>query len=172
MTDLNAAALRALAFGLIQDRIAAADKTNRQELLAGMEVTDRKAVRLPLNGQPVTVGSVTHAKGSVTASVSDEAALLEWVQANHPDAVRVETVVTVAPWLRDELLATAKRDGVAHDHNGETVPGITVRETASKVMVVRDKSLEAQAALIAAIFADGVEGVRSLLAIEPPEVTE
>jgi hypothetical protein len=166
VTDIEAAARRAIAFGLIQDRIKTADTMNRQDLQQGMVVTDRKAVVLPLQGVPTVVGSVTLAKGAVYASVTDEAALLEWAETNRPDAVTVVTTKVLAPWLRDELLAVAKRDGDAVDANGELIPGITVREGSPTVKVIRDKSDGAQAAVLSALFADGAAGLRAMLALE------
>lgn len=174
MTDIDVTALRLLAFGLLQDRIKAADAAARLDARQAMVVTQRQPVALPVDEGQRLIGSVTLASGSTYAAVSNEAALLEWVRANHPDAIRTVITETIAPWLRDEILSLAKKRGVAVDERGEVIPGVTVREGDPTVKVVRDKSPEAQAMLVEALFQNNAAGLRSLLAIEPAttEATE
>lgn len=169
MSDADAGALLAIAYGFLQDRLAAGDRDTRNQLLQLLEVEDRKAVRLTLDGVKVKVGAVTHAKGSVSVRV-DDVALLQWAKANRPDDVETVTVETerLKPWLRDELVSLAKKDE-AVDSNGEPIPGLELVVGASKIVVNRDKSPEAQAALIGELFANGGLGMRRVLALEPPE---
>jgi hypothetical protein len=168
-TDTGVLALRAVAFGLLQDRLKEAATVNNTDLKHAMVEGDRKTVRVPMGGQSVKVGSVTFTEGSggtPVASVSDADALTKWVESNRPDAI-VKTI-SVAAWFVAELLTAAERKGDAVDEHGELIPGITVRisgGSTAHIQVTREKTDEAVAALIGAIFADGVAGVRSLLAL-------
>jgi hypothetical protein len=167
--DSEAMALLSIAYGFLQDRLAAGDRDTRNQLLRLLEVEDRKAVRLTLDGQKVKVGSVTHAKGSRSARITDEEALIAWAMVHQPDAVEEATVTRLAPWFTAQLLLLAKEHGVVTTPDGEPMPGVTVKEGDSKIVVNRDKSEEAQAALIGELFANNGLGMRRVLALEPAE---
>jgi len=134
-----------------------ANKHLKSKAEQDMVVTERRPVELPLHGRPVRVASVTYVKGSDPrdrAVVTDPALFLQWVAANHPEAIRQ----TVAEWF------TA---WVAVDGDGEEIPGVTVERVDGSqpyVKVIHEKSPEAKAALFDALFADGAAGLRSLLA--------
>jgi flavin-dependent dehydrogenase len=146
--------------------------TAAKEAVKGdMEITDRKSVTLPLDGQKVKVATVAYRNGSAPqwkASVVDRAAFMAWVRQEHPEAI----VETVAEWLVAEVLKNAQRDHVAADSNGEVIPGVEVEMSTGgnpTIAVEQEKTPEAKAALMAAIFTDGAAGLRSLVAaIEPP----
>ncbi len=62
--------------------------------------------------------------GRLTAYVSDEPALLDWVKRRHP----TEVIETVRDAYERSLLDSAREYGEAVDRTtGEVVPGITVR---------------------------------------------
>lgn len=162
--NTQALALRAVAFSLLKDRIAAGEGLTKQDLAELMTVTDRKAVAVEFDGRVVKVGTVSFAEGKraeFKARVEDPGAFAEWAKAENPDAVQL--VPVVMPWFEQESLARAVY--------GEVIPGVEVVETEAGrpyISVRRDKSEDAQAALMSALFADNAVAARALLAIEPP----
>lgn len=160
--------LRQIGIAFLLDQLGNADDLNRYDLKSGMTVGSRIVAELPLAGQPVPVGTVSYRKGASggrVAKVTDEAALLAHVKATRSDGV----VESVAPWLVKELQTAALK-------TGEAIPGIELDTTSGskptiEVKLERD-SVEARAAILSAIFADGTQGLRSLLALEPPASTE
>ncbi len=175
MSDAKTAALRALAYGLMQDRLKAGDDLNRADLKREMTVGATEPVWGDLNGQPIELGSVQHkrgTKGGTEASVTNQDAFKAWVKTHYPDNIttRTVTVSEVSPWLVALLLKEAADNGEAVDINGEAIPGVTVTEKVAgkpTLAVTRVKTIKAQAALIDLVFAQGIEGFRSLLAVEP-----
>jgi len=160
--------LRQIGIAFLLEQLGNADDLNRYDLKTGMTVGSRIVAELPLAGQPVPVGTVSYRKGSSgsdVARVVDEAALLAHVKATRPDGV----VESVAPWLVRELQAAALK-------SGEVIPGIELGTTNGSKPTIEVKlekdSVEARAAILSAIFADGTQGLRSLLALEPPASTE
>lgn len=173
MTNEATALVRAAAYDLIVKGFKEAEIGNKADLARQLVVGDRRGVSVPLDGQAVKVATVTYVNGSKEApeaTVIGEQQFLQWVMTNRPDAV----VHSVAPWYRAEVLARAKAAGVAVTDHGEAIPGIEVgTKPAGKpyLKVEREKSPEAQAALLGAIFENNAAGLRSLLAINPPTET-
>ena len=164
MTDLHALTLQALGIRVIRDRVAEADERNRQALREAMQVGDRKTAQLPRGFTPDTldyipVGAVTYAKGITSARVVDPGALLHWVKQNRPG----EIVESVRGSYLSAVLTAAKRAGLAVDEHGEVIPGIEIFQGDPIVKVVPEKSPEADAAMVAALFTDSARVVRSLL---------
>lgn len=164
MTDQSVEALRLTAYDLLASRVADGVAESKRNLADSMAVTDRKAVVVPVDGEQVKVATVSYVSGragDVKARIEDLDAFIEWARQDNPDAVRM--VPVVLPWFEQEALHRAQV--------GEVIPGIEMVETdpgKPYIRIQRDKSPEATAALVDAIFQEGVDGVRSLLAIEPP----
>lgn len=169
MTDEETALVRAAGFDLILSGFKDAEAANKAELRSRLVVGDRRGVVLPLDGEPVRVATVTYVNGSKEApeaAIADEAAFLQWVFTNRPEAIHR----SVAPWFTAEVLARAKAAGVAVTEDGEAIPGVTVgTKPAGRpyLKVERDKTPAARAALLGAIFENNAAGLRALLAIEP-----
>lgn len=164
MTDEETALVRAAGFDLLLSGFKDAQLANKAELARRMPVGDRRGVVLLIDGNPVRVATVTHVNGSgprVRAVMRDPDAFAEWARQENPHAV--ETVAVVSPWFEQEAIARAVR-------TGEAIPGVDLVEaegTQPYVKVARDKTPEARAALLGAIFENNAAGLRALLAIEP-----
>lgn len=163
MTDLHTLTLRALGIRIIRDRIAEADETNRRAIREVMAVGDRKTASLPGGfagtDDPLVVGAVTYAKGFTTARVTDPGALLHWVKQNRPG----EIVESVRGSYLSAILTAAKKNGVAADEHGEVIPGIEIFAGEPVVKVVPEKTPEADQAVVAALFTDKAQVLRSLI---------
>lgn len=110
------AVLRAL-----KDRVRDVEQEISTEFLSALDIGDVKAASLD---DGTLLGKITKAHGKRTPTVTDEAALIEWVRRTHPS----EIVETVRPAYRSRLLASAGRHGDAVDETtGEIVPGIELR---------------------------------------------
>jgi len=161
MTDLSIEALRLAAYDLLAGRVADGTALAKHALAEGMTVTDRKAVVVPVDGESVkvaTVSCVEGRRGKNEAVIDDPAAFTEWAEQNHPEAVY--TAKHVKEWLIGEALHRAER--------GELIPGVEVIEHdpgRPYIRIQRDKTTEGEAALVDAIFQQGLAGVRSLLAL-------
>lgn len=114
-------AIRLAVLRALKDRIKQADNDTLATFADDMDSGDSKAATLD-DGTPL--GKVYKSKGKTTPTVTDEAALLAWVRANHPDEIEE----TIRPAYRTALLETAKRYGEPVDEtSGEIVPGIELR---------------------------------------------
>lgn len=175
MTDRKAAVLKALAYGMLQDRIKAGDDQNRVDLRREMPIGATEPAWGTLNGQDIELGAVQHKRGTkaeTVASITDEDAFLEWAKTAHPEAVITETVTrtTISGWLPAEVVKNAVANGAAVDADGVAIPGVTVSEKPAgnpTIAVTRIKTDEAKAALIELVMSQGLDGFRSLLALEP-----
>jgi hypothetical protein len=167
MTDLTAAALRLAAFDLLEARVKDGKAAVKHALTEGMVVGDRKGVAVPVPGQEASakVATITYAEGRSggrEAVVDHYPTFAEWAIRNAPEGA-VEMEPRVADWFVAEALHRASR--------GEVIPGIEITETDAGrpyISIRRDKTPEAEALLVDAIFRDGATGLRSLLAIEAP----
>lgn len=101
---------------LVKDGRDAAGATLRAEAEPG----ERISAKLP---DGTVLGSVTLAKGRVSAKVVDERALFAWIEANRPDEI-----VHHQPTIRDSylrhLLDQVKTTGAATTADGEVIPGL------------------------------------------------
>lgn len=120
MTDTRGIAVKLVAAKVLTDRLQAYTADLKEQMAAMLDEGDRKTAAL---GNGTKCGTVTYTKGRVTARVVDDAALLAWVQANHPD----EVVSQVRPSFLTALLDDAKKAGAAVSREtGELVPGVEV----------------------------------------------
>lgn len=165
--DASTLALRLAVFDLMKDRVTAGITDTKALAERTMAVGDRKVVRVPTpHGQEAKVATVTYVErsgGGVLASFTDDQQFTDWARREHPEGVR--DVPVVADWV----VAEARQRALA----GEAIPGIELFEVGPGtpyVRVQRDKSPEAQAALMDFLFSspDAIANMRSLLAIEPP----
>jgi len=82
---------------------------------------DSKAATLP---DGVRLGKITKTRGRVTPTVTDEAALLRWVQTNYPSEIQP----TVRPAFLARIFDSLKTHGAPVDvRTGEVIPGIEAR---------------------------------------------
>lgn len=95
------------------------------------------------------IADVTLKKGAVSPRVVDEAALVEWLEANHPTEVETVTVTRPRAAFVSVLLERAKKDGIAVTADGEVIPGIDVTVGDPAIVVVPRQ--EAGPAIIAAL---------------------
>ena len=157
MSDQEVLALRALSLRLLADRLKLADSVNRAQITDGFNVKDRKVAWLPLDGVPVEIGHVRRDPGSTTATVTDMGALIDWCEQNAPTEVEEYApapVTRVRPAYLSALLDAAKKTGAAVTGDGEVIPGIDVTVGDPRTVVKPAGTLEAEAALMAAIVAD------------------
>lgn len=122
-------ALRATVLKALKDAIGDEYDTSRDVLHRALtdlsETTGAKSVTVTLDG--ADIATVTLGGGSPRASVTNDAALLEWVAERHP--AEVETLRRVRPAFLTRLLAEATRAGVPYDATGEELPGVAVRSS-------------------------------------------
>ena len=117
-------ARRAIAATLITGLVKSEGDHYKAELLAAFNESGAERVRVT-DVDGTDLGSVSKSKGRISARVTDEAALLEWVKVNHPEHILRQVNAT----YRDQLLAVAKTGGDPIDpETGELVPGIEIFE--------------------------------------------
>jgi hypothetical protein len=122
--------------------------------------------RLPVLIGDQHIGWVSMPKASVKAEVTDERALLAFVQEQCP--TEIETVQRIRPAFLEALKASVKEHG-GWLVRGEvvTVPGVTVR---TGDLTPRTEPAKEAFAVVAAALKDGVlDEARGLLAIEGGE---
>lgn len=158
MTDTHILALRALALRLLAERVREADSANRAAAVAEMAVTERKPVELPdpttLSGKRL-VGSLSIARGAVSAVLTDEQAFTAWMRANYPDEVVTVTRDQVRPGTQAAFLAHCKTaEAPVDSRTGEVIPGVEIRTGSPTPRVVPEKDDAAVALLIDAIRSD------------------
>lgn len=157
MSDPDVLALRALSLRLLADRVKQADTTNRAQIEDWFAVKDRKVAWLPLDGQKVEIGHVRRDPGSVSAVVVNMGELIDWCEQNAPTEVEEYApapVTRVRPAYLSALLDAAKKQGAAVSPDGEVIPGIRVTTGDPRTVVKPAGTVEAEAALMAAIAAD------------------
>lgn len=109
---------RQLFIRAVLDDVKAADADTRRRLEPLLAADEGVAGELP---DGTRIGTVKRSKERRTAVVTDEAALLAWVEKHRPD----EVMRSVNPAFVAALKATCKRLGEAVDvTTGEIVPGI------------------------------------------------
>ncbi len=122
MTELDQATVKAAVLKILNDRIAAAFKTAKDEVAAILGPEGRK--NAVFDSMKLASVSVTKS-GRVT--VSNEALLTQWVVDNYP--TEVEEVLRVRPAFLDMIKKASEEAGEPCSHNGELdVPGISVGE--------------------------------------------
>lgn len=105
-------ALRLAVLKVLADRVKTGERVVRADVADQWVPGTRIPAVLPGNR---TVGTVTLTEGREQAKVTDPAAFLEWVRANHPD----EIVESVRSSFEKQLLERVRKDG-------ELVPGVSV----------------------------------------------
>ena len=130
--SLRNLALQAAVLKVLGDEIAARlalVKAAAQEAFEEAESTQAPAL-LP-DGTKVATVSLAGGDG-ISASVTDDAAFLGWVTANHPG----ETELVVRDGYRKKVLDAAKKAGHAIDPvTGEKIPGVEIRDSRPYVSV-------------------------------------
>jgi hypothetical protein len=141
-------AVRAVALKLLGDRVSAASARVKADLAAELTVGDRKTAALT---DGTAVGSVTYAKGRVTARVVNPNALADWVADNFPDEVQPQ----VRPAFLTAILDASKRAGQPMTPDGTLdVPGVVVGASEPYLTVRPDPA--ATDALVEAVRANGL----------------
>lgn len=160
----------ALTFALLKvlsTRLGKAKKNADAEIRDGWQVKDRNSAVLP--GSNIKIGSVTLAKGKLTADIVDQDKFLEWVLATHPDAVEQVTVTRVNADFAARMVAFARATGSTADPaTGEEVPGLRVQEGDPYAMTVLEDDAAEQVTkawqngelteLIASLVQPAIEG--------------
>jgi hypothetical protein len=130
--SLGNLALQAAVLKVLGDEIAARlqlVKAAAEEAFRDAESSQAPAL-LP-DGTKVATVSLAGGDG-ISASVTDDAAFLAWVLANHPG----ETETVVRDGYRKKVLDAAKKTGHALDPvTGEKIPGIGIRDSRPYVSV-------------------------------------
>lgn len=129
--ELRRAALQAAVWAVVETRAKELKDEARGELAAGLLPGDTIAGKW--DGR--TVAKATMARGRARLVVTDEAALVEWLTANHP----TELVVTINPAYLGALEERAKTLGFPVDSHGEAVPGVALVEGDPYVSVRKEK---------------------------------
>jgi hypothetical protein len=130
----NELAVAIMAGKLIADELkGTAERAEIAKLMAD-EDDKQKVVR---DADGVELGKATLCGGKEKAKVTDELALLKWVQANRPDQIRS----IVEPAYVKAVLKQADKDGAAVDEaTGEVIPGIELVVTGSYVTVTPNET--------------------------------
>lgn len=118
MSDMRDTAARAVVYQIIEQAAKARKDEARAELSA-LEPGDTLAAKW--DGQ--LLGKATMTAGRTRLVVTDEAALLEWLQKNHP----TEIVISPNPVFMRVLEQRARDAGAPIDGMGELVPGVELQ---------------------------------------------
>lgn len=102
-------ATRLLALRVLKDWIAAEDRRLREEMCAELVVGERYSGLLDPADRESLLGFVQLTKARETAAVTDQAALLAWVEEHCPG--EVITTRSVRPAFVTALLGSVKADG-------------------------------------------------------------
>lgn len=146
---------------IITKKITTGNKENKATVEEEMLPGDRKAVAFGEGGEAVVIAAVTRTKPRESWKVTDEAALTQWVQQNHPD--KVQMVPVPKEWFVKSLLEQAAANDFAVTDEGEEIPGIEKVTGTSYASVKPEKdALE----LIRGLVASGTLDMGELLAIE------
>lgn len=159
----------ALTFALLKvlsTRIGKAKKNADAEIRDGWQVKDRNAAVLP---DGTKIGSVTLAKGKLTADLVDADKFLEWVLTYHPDEVEQVTVTRVNADFTARMISYARQTGSNVDPaTGEEIPGLRVQEGDPYAMTILADDAAEQVAkawqngqlteLIASLVQPAIEG--------------
>lgn len=151
--DLRDAAARAVVFQVIE-QAAKARKDDAKAELAQLEPGDTVAGKW--DGQ--ILGKATKTSGRTKLVVTDEAALLEWLQKNHP----TEIVVSPNPAYLKALEATARDVGAVIDKLGDVVPGVELTHGDPYISVRKEKDAQF---LVSQLLSNGriaLEGIKAL----------
>lgn len=109
---------RAVVARIIADEVKTTVDTLRGEIEPTMRPRETVTAELP---DGTEIGTVGRAKATERPTVTDPAALLEWVRTHRPD----EIVESVNPAYVKHLESTARKHGHAVDEStGEIVPGV------------------------------------------------
>lgn len=160
----------ALTFALLKvlsTRLGKAKKAADAEIRDGWQVKDRNSAVLP--GTEIKIGSVTLAKGKLTADLVDADKFLEWVLTYHPDQVEQETVTRVNADFTARMISYARQTGSNVDPaTGEEIPGLRVQEGDPYAMTILEDDAAEKVAkawqsgelteLIASLVQPAIEG--------------
>lgn len=120
MSDVRGLAVQAMALRVLADKVRERSDAVKAELAAGLDVGDRKTATLD---DGTIVGSVSYARGRISARVTDPSALADWVADTYPD----EVVPQVRPAFLAAILDASKRAGQPMTPDGNLdVPGVVV----------------------------------------------
>lgn len=130
-------AAHAAIWGLIETE-AKARKNEAREWLSRHMGDDVAAVKAVANG--VTIGKASWVEGKTAFTVFDDSAFLQYVGAKHP----TELVTTVNSAFQEALFSNLKTVGDSViDKDGEPVPGVRLRQSASFVSVTKTPAARA-----------------------------
>lgn len=117
--DVRSLSVQAVALKVLEDRVKAERQRVNDQLAKLLDPSDRKSATLPSG---TAVGVVSFAKGRASAAITDEAALMAWLEANgYTDAI----VPSLSGRYRELLLNLARKCGFPVGPGAEAdVPGI------------------------------------------------
>jgi hypothetical protein len=132
-------ALRLLLLSSLEGAVAQSIKRTRELLTARLTIGDLK--RPEINGMPA--GSVTYAHGSRSVTVTDPAALAEWVLDHY--ASEVELITTVREAFLARIIEATKAAGEPCGPGGELgLPGLSVRDGMPRISARPDRAHAAE----------------------------
>lgn len=134
---------RQVALKMLADAVKQEQDATRAHLEPMLAPRESVVGQLP-DGTPI--GTVARTKPSKRGEVTDEAALIAWVEANRPDEI-VKSVreSTLKAW-KDQ----ARNEGFAHTPDGEIIPGIECTEGSAAYRPTPDN--EQRFAVLSALF--------------------
>jgi hypothetical protein len=153
--EMRDAAARAVVFQVIE-QAAKARKDDAKAELSQLEPGDTVAGKW--DGQ--TLGKATKTAGRTKLVVTDEAALLAWLQKHHP----TEIVVSPNQAYLKALESTARNVGAVIDSLGEIVPGVELTHGDPYISVRKEPDapfLVAQLLSNGRIALDGIKAIES-----------
>lgn len=132
-------AARLLLLASLEGAVAQSIKRTKQLLSARMTLGDLKRPRI----SDVAAGTVSYANGPSSVTVTDPAALAEWVEEHY--ATEIELVLTVRPAFLERILEASKAAGAPAGPGGELdLPGVSVRDGMPRIVARPDKAHAAE----------------------------
>lgn len=119
----NELALAEVVLKVMTERLKQAKNVADAELRSTALPGDRTSAVLP---DGTIAGTLSQAKGRVTARVTDRDEFTAWVAETYPGEVETVTTTAVRPAFEKAVLDTCKRQGHPVDANGYEVAGVEV----------------------------------------------
>jgi hypothetical protein len=135
------------------------------EAIAKADLAMRPGERLAADVNGLHLGFVTMVKGSKSAKVINQTALLAYVKSHHP--TEVETLEQIRPAFVKKLLDDAAKKGALVDADGVVIDGlidIVYGAPYPKSTLADDADIT-----VAALLAKGALGVNGLKELEAPK---
>lgn len=110
-------AAKAVWVKILKEWVAALEKEVQPSVRAGLEPGEQTTAVMP---DGTRIGKVSLTEVPEVVVITDEAALLAWVQEHRPDEIIPTIRESFLTYLKDQV----KKHGYAHTPEGEIIPGI------------------------------------------------